>query len=48
MVAVTGTHDGDIFKVTSIKEVKSEGTKKEMKKMQPKPDEMNMDSTKKG
>jgi hypothetical protein len=48
MVAVTGTHDGEIFKVTSIKEVKSEGTKKEMKKMQPKPDEMNMDSTKKG
>jgi len=46
MVAVTGTHDGDIFKVTSIKEVKSEGTKKETKKTQPKPDEMMMDSTK--
>ena len=33
MVAVTGTHDGDIFKVTSIKEVKSLGSKKETKKM---------------
>ena len=29
MVAVTGTHDGDILKVTSIKEVKSLGPKKE-------------------
>ena len=47
MVAVTGMHDGDIFKVASIKEVKSEGTKKEMKKMPPKQDEMKMDSTKK-
>ena len=28
MVAVTGTHDGDIFQVTSIKEVKSLGSKK--------------------
>jgi hypothetical protein len=48
MVAVTGTHDGDVFKVTSIKEIKSEGSKK---KMQPKQDDMNgmkMDSTKKG
>jgi hypothetical protein len=47
MVSVTGTHDGDTFKVTSIKEVKSEGTKKDMKKAQPKQDEMKMDSTKK-
>jgi hypothetical protein len=48
MVSVTGTHDGDIFKVVSIKEAKPEGSKKEMKKMQPKQDEMKMDSTKKG
>ena len=47
MVSVTGTHDGDIFKVTSIKEVKAESGKKEMKKTQPKPDDMKMDSTKK-
>ena len=48
MVAVTGVHDGDVFKVTSIKEVKANAVKKEMKKMQPKPDESMMDSTKKG
>ncbi len=47
MVAVTGIQDGDIFKVTSIKEVKSIGSKKEMKKMQPKQDGMKTDSTKK-
>ena len=33
MVAVVGNHDGDILKVTSIKEVKSLGSKKETKKM---------------
>ena len=33
MIAVTGTHDGDILKVTSIKEVKSIGSKKGMKNM---------------
>jgi metallophosphoesterase superfamily enzyme len=33
MVAVTGTHDGDILKVTSIKEVKSIASTKVMKKM---------------
>jgi hypothetical protein len=27
MVSVTGTHDGDIFKVTALKEVKSDGKK---------------------
>jgi len=47
MVSVTGTHNGDIFKVTSIKELTADGTKKEMKKTQPKQDEMKMDSTKK-
>ncbi|MGA9406613.1 MAG: hypothetical protein WBW71_05720 [Bacteroidota bacterium] len=44
-VAVTGTRDGDIFKVTSIKEIKSLGSKKGMKKMDQ--EEMKMDSTKK-
>ena len=48
MVTVTGMHEGDVFKVASIKEVKSENSKKETKKMQPKMDEMKMDSTKKG
>jgi hypothetical protein len=47
MVAVTGTHDGDIFKVTSIKEVKTEASKKDMKKEEPKHDEMKMDDNKK-
>ncbi|MGA7160139.1 MAG: hypothetical protein WBZ48_04000 [Bacteroidota bacterium] len=47
MVAVTGTHDGDVFKVTSIKEVKSLGSKKGMKKMEPEQNDMKMDSTKK-
>jgi hypothetical protein len=47
MVSVTGTHDGDIFKVTSIKEVKLDGTKKDMKQMPPQHNEMKMDSTKK-
>ena len=47
MVAVTGTHDGDIFKVTSIKEVKSLGSKKGTKKVEPEENEMKMDSTKK-
>lgn len=47
MVAVTGTHDGDVFKVASIKEIKSDGSKKNTKKMEPKMDEMKMDSTKK-
>jgi hypothetical protein len=46
MVAVTGTHDGDILKVTSIKEVKTLGSKKE-KKAEPEQNEMKMDSTKK-
>jgi len=32
MVMVTGTHDGDLFNVTSIKEVKSEGSKKKTEK----------------
>ena len=45
MVVVTGTHDGDIFKVSSLKEVKSTGSKKEMKK-ETKPDEMKMDNMK--
>ena len=44
MVEVTGTHDGDIFKVVSLKEVKSSGSKK---KMESKPDEMKMDDMKK-
>jgi hypothetical protein len=47
MVAVTGTHDGDIFNVTSIKEVKSIGSKKEMKQDAPKSDDMKMDDSKK-
>ncbi len=33
MVAVVGSHEGDILNVTSIKEVKSIGSKKETKKM---------------
>jgi hypothetical protein len=43
MVEVTGTHDGDIFKLTSLKEVKSEGSKKKTEKMEPKHEEMKMD-----
>ena len=42
LVAVTGTHDGDLFKVSSIKEVKTEA-KKEMKKEDAKMDEMKKD-----
>jgi hypothetical protein len=44
MVEVTGTHDGDIFKVVSLKEAKSIDTKK---KMEPKKDDMNMEDMKK-
>jgi hypothetical protein len=42
MVEVTGTHDGDIFNVVSLKDVKATGVKKEMKH-----DEMKKEDTKK-
>ena len=44
MVEVTGTHDGDIFKVVSLKEVKASGNKK---KVESKSDDMKMDDMKK-
>ena len=47
MVEVTGTHDGDLFKVASIKEIKTEGTKKEMKNSEKKHDDMKMDDSNK-
>ncbi|HTY10913.1 MAG TPA: hypothetical protein VMF88_07560 [Bacteroidota bacterium] len=43
MVSVTGTHDGDIFKVTSLKEVKSNGAKKTTKPAETKQGDMKMD-----
>ena len=42
MVEVTGTHDGDLFKVTSLQETKKGGMKKETKH-----EEMKKDETKK-
>lgn len=56
MVEVTGTHNGDIFKVTSLKEVKNGAVKKEkkheemmkdMKHEEMKHDDMKMEETKK-
>jgi hypothetical protein len=38
MVEVTGTHEGDIFNVISLKDVKATGAKKEMKKEDTKKD----------
>lgn len=43
MIEVTGTHDGDIFKVASFKEVKGSSIKKEMKHEEMKMDEMKKD-----
>lgn len=47
VVEVTGTHDGDIFKVASLKEVNAEGTKKEVKKSEKMNEEMKMEDSKK-
>ena len=41
MVEVTGTHDGDVFDVVSLKDAKAAGVKKEMKH-----DEMKKEDTK--
>jgi hypothetical protein len=43
MVEVSGTHDGDILKVASLKEVKASSMKKEMKHEEMKKDEMKKD-----
>ncbi|HTR81573.1 MAG TPA: hypothetical protein VMM58_08075 [Bacteroidota bacterium] len=46
LVEVTGTHDGDIFKVKSLKGLKAAGSEMEMKK-DSKQDDMKMDNMKK-
>jgi hypothetical protein len=43
MVEVSGTHDGDIIMVASLKEVKASSMKKEMKHEEMKKDEMKRD-----
>ena len=43
MVEVSGTHDGDIIMVASLKEVKASSMKKEMKHEEMKKDEMKKD-----
>ncbi len=43
MVEVSGTHDGDILKVASLKEVKAPSMKKEMKHEEMEKDEMKKD-----